>query len=130
MIHENEVRRGNKIYMDNIIVTIDKIDQDEYRSFRVYYEGRDKRIHTYPNNAQLNPIPIRPEVLGKCGFKNNGHFWEKDDTFLIRENDDYDSEWGFWYQAPDGLNFVLLKSLHQLQNLYFAIEEKELEVNL
>lgn len=81
----------------------------------------------------LNPIPITPEILEKCGFvKDNsyGHptFVEK---YHVELNQHLSvtfihNEWRVFDIAPN----LELNSLHQLQNLYFALTGEELTVNL
>lgn len=74
----------------------------------------------YTNFAK--PIPLTPEILEKCGaivyeFDNGlgNQYRIKDRLFVIRDGDivDYGSS-------------VIIKHLHQLQNLYFALTGEEL----
>lgn len=63
---------------------------------------------------ELQPIPLTPEILEKCG-KTDKRFQLE---FSIMEG-------RFWY-----LKHYELFYLHQLQNLYFALTGEELTVNL
>jgi hypothetical protein len=76
-----------------------------------------------------DPIPLTPEILEKAGFKN-----PEKDLYLIDLNAD-----GKHFTLLKNLNgFVVLsheityvlKSVHQLQNLIFALTGNELEINL
>jgi len=73
------------------------------------------------------PIPLTEEWLLKFGFEknDNGFFNLINDSeveILIRDD--------FW--TCDGIVFSLfnLKSVHQLQNLFFALTGEELKINL
>jgi hypothetical protein len=76
------------------------------------------------------PVPITPSLLEKYGFTFHDYFklWQKNKT-LYGTGPDMELDKDFWV-----LNFshqrigVELKSLHQLQNLYFSLKGKELEV--
>lgn len=87
------------------------------------------------------PIPLTEEILLKCGFNwsdgNKTHieinmgegrnltFYFKDDK--INETQLYDQ----MNQVYNGMYFFKpLLYLHQLQNLYFALTNTELEINL
>ena len=74
----------------------------------------------------LQPIPLTPEILEKCGaivyeFDNGlgNQYRIKDRLFVIRDGNivDYGSS-------------VIIKHLHQLQNLYFALTNSELIIDL
>lgn len=69
--------------------------------------------------SELEPIELTEEILLKCGFS------------------EYDLEIGRIILTEDGgfiitrlSQNVILKTLHQLQNLYFALTNEELEINL
>lgn len=84
--------------------------------------------------ADIEGIPLTPEILEKCGFEeeitqdimyhhHSGFFffelWDKENR---RSN-------GYWLKFLNKFDLEI-KYLHQLQNLYFAISGQELEVNL
>ena len=74
--------------------------------------------------VEIYPIELTEEILLKCGFKYKSYgYGEK--------------EWKQWNNGKITLNGFLetrsgnnLKYLHQLQNLYFALTNEELEINL
>jgi hypothetical protein len=88
-----------------------------------------------PTINSMNPIPLTEEWLLKFGFENSAigyeYAIELDKTLqLIDVNNEYYPQ---LIQAPEfssmesqiiGLN--LIKYLHQLQNLYFALTNEEL----
>src|SRR5574343_389431 len=114
MIHANELRIGNWVKIGQFYTTICFINGDED-----YFE----------------PIPLTPEIFEKAGFKYDEGM-ESYDLFtssgLISIATDYSFfigdnhlECGF-----AGGNKSLVKYLHQLQNLYFALTGEELQINL
>lgn len=88
-------------------------------------------------NETIDPITLTPEIVEKCGFtlhskhsfwnyttKNGFHIgmWAKDKPCAGFE------EKGvfYWGETPD----VTLRYLHQLQNLYYFLTNKELQITL
>ncbi|MCU7552638.1 hypothetical protein OCK74_26195 [Chitinophagaceae bacterium LB-8] len=94
-----------------------------------YYQIK-KGIDIDHHSNSFLPVPITPEVLGKYGFSFHDYFkvWQKNKT-IPGTGPDMELDRDFWV-----LNFshqrigVELKSLHQLQNLYFLLKGKELEM--
>lgn len=87
----------------------------------------DEEDFNMPESTHINdiePIPLTEEILLKCGF----NFWGGITSYCDRED--------FWsIKMEDGrfeIEYVELeiKHLHQLQNLYFALTGKELEIEL
>ncbi len=77
----------------------------------------------------LKPIPLTEEILLKCGFEKHsvtGWFMGKGRTITI------DLKIGLIYINGNivSKNKNLFRYLHQLQNLYFALTNEELTVNL
>jgi hypothetical protein len=88
--------------------------------------------------AQLQPIPLTPEILEKCGFVQNlltaFRLTIAYLTNLYLHNDEGD-KYNTAIECMDGdAAFMYLPSeikyLHQLQNLYFALTNQELQINL
>jgi hypothetical protein len=86
----------------------------------------------------LEPIPLTPELLEKCGFVRSQDEDENSLTLVngrktfkwVEGNDD---DYFLIYQTDCGLDYNTafeLEHLHQLQNLYFALTGEELEINL
>lgn len=77
------------------------------------------------------PVPLTEEILLKCGFKKINHiggysFWSYDKNkvnFYCDIYDRYTRVGG--YSIPNHIIYV-----HQLQNLYFTLTGKELEITL
>ena len=83
-------------------------------------------------------IPLTPDILEKCGFE-----WETSEKKHLCHNGDGDISFSFTAeQIKEGMIYcycdnyfkaaweVKVKYLHQLQNLYFALCGKELEITL
>lgn len=114
----------------------------------VIFDGRHEQIlgdisgphGTYPESGNnLSPIPLTPEILEKCGFEvyKDNPYWKNPNyvfyhltigyesfpiaivdgeivKYFACEDDEYS-----WFGRP-------IISLHQLQNLYFALTGTEL----
>ena len=130
MIAANELRIGNWVMYDNRLFQIEAISRslpclntDEFGIGVVDW-----------NN--INPIPLTPEILEKCGFvkpsKNDNH-----GGLLVSIGNDVSirlkpliSGEGYYWDNFNGAYKVIINHLHQLQNLYFALTNSELTINL
>lgn len=90
---------------------------------------------------ECSPIHLTPEILEKCGFRmyceksiktewdNNPRFSYqylcKNDRFIVTHTPSDDADRTF-----RAANDLIVKHLHQLQNLYWCLCGKELEINL
>ena len=105
----NELRIGNFLYNDKVVVKIDA------RSIFDIWD--DKGLKKY------EPIPITEQWILKFGF-------EKDISITTRNI--YCNGGFAIIQTISGNNYfyegIELKFVHLLQNLYFAITQKELEL--
>ena len=81
---------------------------------------------------ELKGIPLTEEILLKCGFKLAEHSSEMYILKLV-------GEMYLWYDISidtisidvySSCQFLKTKNLHELQNLYFALNNKELEIKL
>lgn len=88
---------------------------------------------------ELHPIPLTEEILLKCGFEKEGSYNYRYNNLKIHEInlkscwvDASNSEhvWYFVFHQAGKMFHIKCKYLHQLQNLYFALTGKELEVKL
>jgi hypothetical protein len=74
---------------------------------------------------QIEPIPLTEEWLVKFGFEKNysyseySSFYDKNNRFRIESYKDG----VIWF-----CDLCEIKSVHQFQNLYFALTEQELKV--
>src|SRR5690606_13658422 len=120
MIQANELRIGNYV---NIYLGVNDKDGCWYSNYEI--TGLDIAQIDEGDYICIEPIELTEEILLKCGFRNS-----EDDTLT--------NEHGFTLGRKMNINktpyfmtrgtFIELKHLHQLQNLYFALTGKELEV--
>ena len=115
MIKSNELRIGNWVSYLGAIVQLDRHDlSDLFNPSIDMYE------------MDLEPIELTEEILLKCGFEfshitgDERVFSNKKINLLINAYDNNIIKF----------NVFIIKHLHQLQNLYFALTNKELEINL
>lgn len=74
----------------------------------------------------IKPIELTEEILLKCGFVKDietSYRWYLDEYFTYDLDDGGFKFEGIWIEP-------LIKYLHQLQNLYFCLTGKELEIKL
>ena len=129
MIQANELRIGNWVSLKCL----------------VYYVGDDHSPHkiNIHNLVSLSendkeweflPILLTPEILEKCGFKTNKlknlfkRVSKKTEGMKSEVHlHDYYEEKKYYYLL--GSN-IIITHLHQLQNLYFALTNEELIIEL
>ena len=113
----NELRIGNYLLYS---------DTEEKEPFNIKIGLSDFfLIHEKTDGVNYEPIPLTEEILLKCGFKKYITL-DVCPTFC-KEN----------ININDGVLYIIdygfinhIKSLHQLQNLYFALTSQELKVQL
>jgi hypothetical protein len=110
----NELRIGNWVKLP------EDVEGDRYAQI-----GRDdfEYVRGLCNIEQMSPIPLTPEILEKAGFKKEFYGWTKSWVELSFE---------YHFMVNIGEYHITdpLQSLHQLQNLYFALTGTELVINL
>ena len=95
----------------------------------VYYQLKTGADIDDANNFQA--IPITDDLIKSCGFNYDTYFkfWQKNKA-VSGTGPDMELDRDYWV-----LDFshhrigVELKALHQLQNLYFLLKGRELEIN-
>lgn len=125
MIQTIELKKKNLLSYDGKVVFIAEILKENLVTI---YNGSGLEKGTTLDC--LRPIPLTEELLLKCGFEkcnygNNKEFISyKMDWFNCRLAVGVLSIMGYNNRHQD------IKYLHQLQNLYFALTGKELEITL
>lgn len=79
-------------------------------------------------DSNIKPIPLTEEILLKLPDFERLHqslFKTRDGKYSLHET--ISSNWIFY---RDSTNLCFIKSLHQLQNLFYALAGEELEVKL
>lgn len=140
-MNANELRIGNYIKFDQGIGLVCSISTPLYESWNTGNDENVRVVHgkTYYEctETELQPIPLNENLLLKCGFIANEEYEHPSfDELIHKETEwfgigDFNGEYwivNFLDQASgDG---SAIRSLHQLQNLYFAVTGKELEVKI
>lgn len=127
----NEFRIGNWIVYkyENGYHQVDEVRRQPVLDG--YYYSVNKKL---PEHIQ--PIPLSPEILEKCGFAKEvlSYVWYRltvNEDFIISIR--FDRENDIVYISSRSNVFCLptsIKHLHQLQNLYFALTQTELNIVL
>jgi len=124
-LQANELRIGNWVIWDNPILNIRE---------RVQINWEDFELITNKNlGNKYTPIPLTPEILEKCGFVRNGDWFYKQSFVLgfLTTDSNFQTEFKFaGTELPFKWNLLNITSLHQLQNLYFALTQTELLIKL
>ena len=139
MIQANELRIGNFVFRNDLpggmFYEIRALCKDRVHPINVIEQDVKKNVY-YASDctlSELEPIPLTPEILEKCGFTTvttnedrSYNFWGKDLDASI----DVDSDNLFRYRICERKRTKTILYVHQLQNLYFSLTGTELEVNL
>lgn len=130
MIQASELRIGNLVASDmykrnfrvkSISTTAIEQDDSDYTQYLAY--------------GKIKGIPLTPGILEKARFRNSqGDYWIKDNDLMIALDsvwwctNSWKSDGEFGYEAL--ATWREITYLHQLQNLYFALTQTELNINL
>lgn len=129
MVRAEELRCGNKVLISTEIsdVTCISVDGISASSKTAHYAFEPFEF--------VQPIPLTPEILVKCGFED----WSGDTQYgkfgLVMN----DINIIFAYKIKekifervdvDEFSIYHINYIHQLQNLYFALTGEELIINL
>ena len=113
MIKANELRLGNWVLLDweNSYMRVN--------SNTLSYINRSEKLG---KKHPFKPIPLTEEILLNCGFEKVRKYFQID-WFVI-----YKDKKGYYAHINCGNNYI--NNLHQLQNLYFALTNQELNIEL
>ena len=128
--------KSNEFRLGNLLI------EKKYKMIVKVTDLLDNRIGVtgdFKGRWQVQPIPITEEWLLKFGFNQNSHSdnYIKGKEHLSIKFGEWQDDRGFkskeWIystaQSDAGCCELLnIKFVHQLQNLYFALTEKELEL--
>ena len=128
----NELRIGNLLTWEdepNRLLIVSEIGFNNQKNRWVRFENGDGSI-IEDEFSQLIPISLTEEWLVKFGFEK---LWYDDNGmklpyYRLNQNDYlFDLDYEFCATRDDA-GYIYLKSVHQLQNLYFALTGEELEI--
>ena len=119
-----ELRVGNLVKLNDQAETITDIVSDHGK----YFVDTYKHILIFLDNHSLKPIPLTEEWLIRLGFEKhfNGYFCERD--YLLLKQHKLENKWFVWVNKVGDIDCTRINSVHQLQNLYFALTGQELEL--
>jgi hypothetical protein len=120
MIQANELRLGNLILKNNEIYEISSL------FFVDLHDGTIRE--NYNNSYIIEPIPLTEEWILKFGLKKTKYksdiiydFGLQNSTYITIDKNDL--SYFMWDEYLTSIKYV-----HQLQNLYFALTNNELEI--
>lgn len=131
MIQANELRIGNKVIYSN--------SNSFYTVTGIYEYGidvEDEMEQTYMEYDCFEPIQLTEEILLKCGFKYTPCGIQGADMWQGLAYWDYKE---LHLRGDKNIKYPLkiqgfinseIKYLHQIQNLYFALTNEELEIKI
>lgn len=141
MIDYKDVRIGNNVRTLNRwkkwqSERIESMDDGGINLSACYDGGIDREYEW----DQLEPIPLTEELLIAAGFwKHDEH--SKTWLLTLSKEDEYPTTLQIWLREEE--NYIQIcrsgiaawtinhfESLHQLQNLYYALTDKELDIKL
>ena len=91
----------------------------------VLLHGKYYQVEDFGDGEVVEPISLTEEILLKCGFKKINKIYFRKGALTIEVQ-----SFGHFRVSFDGKMLVNLKHLHQLQNLYFALTNEELNIEL
>ena len=125
MLKSKELMIGNLVDFEATTHVIQSIDRWNATSYWLK-ETNEKGAELYKHPlSQIKPIPLTEEWLLKFGFiPLDGLNW------CLGKIKVWSGATGIYHQftTPDDIDDVLLKYVHQLQNLYFALRGEELTI--
>lgn len=117
-LSHKELREGNLIYQGNQY-GISPVSAYQIYQFSLYCKGT--KVADY--YSEWKPIELTEQWLLDFGYKENDKKFFKKTPYYI-EYKGWTPE-GFWMMRDIGVPIKLLKYVHSLQNLYFALCETE-----
>lgn len=124
----NELRIGNYVQHKGEIVKVEQITKHKIG----YHKYADKRTMQYLRYSEIEPIEITEYLLLKSGLEkvkvySQENFISDNNDVLLSYFDDEDYWRAIIYfnKCTIGKN---IKYIHELQNAYFVVNNKELEI--
>ena len=119
-----ELSIGNLVCYNGKVVKVEQITKHKIG----YHTKPNETRMNYAKLCEIEPIPITDELLSKNGFEQCDYLFK---TLFIEI---YEVANG-WHLHIDNERFetaiaLTIKHLHQLQNAYYLVTGKELEIKL
>src|SRR6476619_1266890 len=124
MISCYELRIGNYVLVDENLQQVSGVNRTIVSTLAV--EDNNEQVVSEHTLENIQPIPLTDDILKECGFIYHDYFkfWQLITTG-IRSEMDIDPD----YDLIDFMRKPIIKklgSLHQLQNAYFMLKNREL----
>jgi len=126
MIKENELRLNNLVMVNYKTDLLSKVTWIQEGSINVTFDRQPDLVNGIVCSVNdLIPIPLTEEWLIKFGAKQKNEYWFEFHTYCIIKHTTFIE----FYSSVEG-DFICnsVKYVHQLQNIYFALTNKELEL--
>lgn len=142
MIKAEELRRGNFVnrqywnpHPENPGFLYDACQVDVIKSDNVNIRLSDNSIIAKVDIKRISPIQLTPAILEKCGFADDtyANFSKQIGDFsylVVSFKDDACTQIREHISIADHDISLKCEYLHQLQNLYYALTQTELTINL
>lgn len=118
----NDLRIGNYVYdkdCEPYFFKVEQIKKEVGNDLWVYYRNGSVKC------KEPEPIELTEEILLKCGFDKQGFYFLNINSALMQMEISLSSKCFI-----SSLLAIEIKYLHQLQNLYFALTNEELNIQL
>lgn len=122
-----ELRIGNLVMYNGKVVKVEQITKHKIG----YHTKPNETRMNYVRLCEIEPIPITEELLTKSGFVK----WINSDKIFVHEEGMLSTVYFIestmiYFRTEDNDATILCKHLHQLQNAYYWVAGKELEINV
>lgn len=121
MINTNELMLGNWVLHNGKPIKVAGAIENRIASFA---NETGVRLVFSIKVDEIEPIPITDTLLKKCGFIKERNLWIIDES-MIFEPFRSANVLCYYGQRIEGIKY-----LHELQNAYFMLTKKQLEVNI
>jgi hypothetical protein len=126
MISCYELRIGNYVLVDENLQQVSAVNHTTASTLAV--EDNNEQVASEHTLGNIQPIPLTDDILKECGFVYHDYFkfWQLITTGIRSEMNISPD-----YEVIDFMRKPILKkltSLHQLQNIYFLLKGRELQL--
>lgn len=131
MVKENEIRIGN--WFRHLPVWSNRQpDEMPMKDFNFQWDDNDwyQMAEGCMGLDRIKSIPLTPQILEKCGFVNDLSIDRPDYRQTAKWVYNKFVIWADWVGGQCMYDGVSIKTVHQLQNLFFALTGEELIINL
>ena len=140
MIDSRDLRLGNCIKLEyedfNNYSEDAQIDHnnniwivESIREYDIWVYNSIENISHTDNTDTFEPIPLTEEILLKCGFEKIENGWKVIDFICFKISWERLAGLTLTFEN-ESIYISHIKHLHQLQNLYFALTNEELTIQL